>query len=119
MTGFGGFFSFAYKRGDYDTAFKEFKPLAEQGHASAQNYLGSMYNNGDGVPQDYVEAAKWYRKAAEQGYVEAQFNLGLMYGKGDGVPQDDLLAHMWIILAATQGHENAIEIRDSIAFSCP
>jgi len=24
-----------------------------------------MYENGEGVPQNYVQAAKWYRKAAE------------------------------------------------------
>ena len=28
-----------------------------------------MYDNGEGVPQDYAEAVKWYRLAAEQGYV--------------------------------------------------
>jgi uncharacterized protein len=26
-----------------------------------------MYDNGDGVIQDYAEAVKWYRLAAEQG----------------------------------------------------
>ena len=26
-----------------------------------------MYDNGEGVPQDYKEAVKWYRLAAEQG----------------------------------------------------
>jgi TPR repeat protein len=35
-----------------------------------------MYDNGQGVPQDYATAVRWYRKAAEQGYAKAQFNLG-------------------------------------------
>ena len=30
----------AYDRGDYATAAKELKPLAEQGDADAQNWLG-------------------------------------------------------------------------------
>ncbi len=30
----------AFNRGDYSTAFKEWKPLAEQGHATAQNNIG-------------------------------------------------------------------------------
>jgi len=30
----------AYERGDYDTALKEFRPLAEQGKALAQFNLG-------------------------------------------------------------------------------
>ena len=66
----------AYKRGDYETALREFKPLAEQGIAEAQFNLGVMYVTGQGVPQDNKEAAKWYRLAAEQGVAEAQFNLG-------------------------------------------
>ncbi len=44
----------AYERGDYDTALKEFRPLAEQGHASAQFNLGIMYYKGQGVLQDYA-----------------------------------------------------------------
>ncbi len=66
----------AAERGDYATALKERRPLAEQGHASAQNNLGHMYGNGEGVPQDYAEAVRWYRLAAEQGHDTAQHNLG-------------------------------------------
>ncbi len=57
----------AWDRGDYATALREFRPLAEQGDASAQHNLGLMYNNGLGVAQDYAEAVRWYRKAVEQG----------------------------------------------------
>ncbi len=57
----------AHQRGDYATVVRELRPLAEQGDASAQFFLGSMYYVGTGVPQDYAETAKWYRKAAEQG----------------------------------------------------
>ncbi|MDA0221059.1 MAG: sel1 repeat family protein, partial [Proteobacteria bacterium] len=39
----------AYERGDYATALKEWRPLAEQGEAIAQNNLGLMYDNGTGV----------------------------------------------------------------------
>ncbi len=55
----------AYRRGDYATALREWRPLAKQGNAKAQNNLGVMYYNGQGVPQDYAEAVKWWRKAAE------------------------------------------------------
>ncbi len=92
----------AYKRGDYATALREFRPLANQGNADAQYNLGVMYDNGLGVPQDHAEAAKWYRKAAEQGEANAQNLLGLMYGKGRGVPQDYVQAHMWYNLAASR-----------------
>ncbi len=59
----------AYERGDYATALRESRPLAEQGNAIAQNNLGLMYDQGRGVPQDDARAVKWYSKAAEQGYV--------------------------------------------------
>src|SRR5512137_496566 len=69
----------AYQRGDYATALRLFRPLAEQGDAAAQNYLGIMYATGRGVPRDDAEAVRWYRKAAEQGFTPAQRNLGIMY----------------------------------------
>ncbi len=93
----------AYQRGDYATALTEFRPLAQQGNAEAQNNLGFMYSNGRGVPQDYGEAARWYRRAAAQGNAGAQFNLGVMYLKGRGVPQDDAEAVRWYRRAAEQG----------------
>ena len=36
----------AYEKGDYTTALREWKHLAEQGNASAQFNLGVMYDNG-------------------------------------------------------------------------
>ncbi len=57
----------AYYKGDYATALRVLRPLAEQGEAQAQNNLGAMYAKGQGVPQDYAAAIVWYRKAAEQG----------------------------------------------------
>ena len=69
----------AYYRGDYATALQELQPLAEQGHAEAQEKLGNLYHYGEGVEKDYVEAKKWYRKAAAQGNSEAQEKLGDLY----------------------------------------
>ena len=93
----------AAQRGDFATALREWKPLAEQGHAVAQYNLGLMYDNGDGVPHDYKTAGKWYRLAAEQGYASAQKILGWMYRNGLGVPKDDKTAVKWWALAADQG----------------
>ena len=36
----------AYEQSDYQTAFKLWLPLAEQGDANAQYNLGIMYDNG-------------------------------------------------------------------------
>ena len=63
----------AAQAGDFATALKEWKPLAEDGDSAAQYNLALMYNNGDGVPQDYKEAVKWYTLAAEQGVAVARY----------------------------------------------
>ena len=97
----------AAQKGDFATALKEWKPLAEQGNASAQSNLGLMYDNGWGVIQDYKAAVKWYKLAAEQGHSIAQLNLGFMYSKGQGVIQDYKAAVKWYRLAAEQGHSSA------------
>ena len=102
----------AYLRGDYATALKELRPLAEQGDVNAQFTLGLMYTKGRGVPQDYKEAVRWYRLAAAQGDAKAQYGLGVMYVEGWGVPQNNVLAHMWYNLAAAQGDELARKLRD-------
>ena len=40
----------AYEKGDYDNALKEWRPLAEQGDATAQYMLGLTYANGKDAP---------------------------------------------------------------------
>ena len=56
----------AYQRGDYATAIREWRPLAKQGNAKAQNYLGLIYVSDLGVPQDYVQAYMWLDLAASK-----------------------------------------------------
>ncbi len=110
----------AYQRGDYATAIREWRPLAEQGDGGAQTNLGFMYSNGLGVTQDYAEAMKWYRKAAERENANAQYNLGVIYNNGQGVSQDYAQAHMWFNLAASrfppgEGRDRAAKNRDIVA----
>ena len=68
----------AYKYGHYETAFKEFKPLAEQGNAQAMFGLGLIYYNGRGVPKDYVMAYMWFNLAAAQGNETADKNKSIV-----------------------------------------
>ena len=89
----------AYARQDYLRSARILSPLARQGDARAQTYLGFMYASGRGVPQNYDEAVRWLRLAAQQDEPAAQFFLGLMYDKGQGVYQDFVLAHAWLNLA--------------------
>ena len=46
----------AYSCGDYATALREWRPLAEQGKANAQCNLGLMYDDGEGVAENDAEA---------------------------------------------------------------
>jgi hypothetical protein len=90
---------FAYDRGEYTKAARLFSPLAEQGVAAAQFYLGLMHDRGRGVRQDYQTAVVWFRKAAAQGYPGSQSNLGLIYERGRGVRKDLVRALMWYHVA--------------------
>jgi uncharacterized protein len=93
----------AYDRGDYATALRLMRPLADQGDARAQAALGFAYYDGKGVAVNYAEAAAWYRLAADQGNAIAQDELGRMYYEARGVPQDYAMAASWSRLAADQG----------------
>lgn len=85
---------------DYKAAAARNRKAAEQGDANAQNNLGEMYQNGQGVIQDYKEAVTWYRKAAGQGHASAQNNLGGMYKTGQGVPTSRVVAYALYNLSA-------------------
>lgn len=74
----------AASRGDYTTAYRLWRPLAEQGDAMTQLLLGQMYLGGNGVKQDDVEAFRWFRSAASKNFAMAQFEVGAMYHNGRG-----------------------------------
>ncbi len=102
----------AYKRGDYATAMKLVRPVAEQGNTSAQYNLGTMYYNGEGTRRDYAEALKWYRMAADRGDAESQNNLGVIYSDGKGVPANLVEATKWFKVAAARFPASEKEKRD-------
>ena len=87
-------------------ATKWYRKAAEQGHADAQERLGSMCYN------DKEEAFKWYREAAKQGHAEAQERLGLMYAvEASRYPEQASKwyrkAFKWYREAAEQGEAEA------------
>jgi hypothetical protein len=97
----------AYKQGDYETAAKEFLPLAKNGDHRAMYALGSMYSAGHGVPQDYTEAFKWFQRAAKYGRPDAEYKIGLLYLNGLGTEKDDRKAINWFGRSAEKGFANA------------
>ena len=93
----------AYLRKDYEKAHRLIFPLASKGNAVAQFFLGTMYDQGKGVPHNPMIAFKWYSLSAELGYSRAQFNLAEMYREGFITAQDFKKALKWYRLAAEQG----------------
>ena len=94
----------AYEEKDYATALKEFAPLADQGRAEAQLYLGKMYLMGQGVLKDSDQAVKWFKASALQGNADAQFFLGAYYL----LPRRDIAEGVrWLRLSAEQGNQDA------------
>lgn len=105
----------AYDQGDYATAAKEWRPIADGGEPAAQFNLGMLYYDGRGVPQDFEEAVKWLRRSADQGYAKAQHNLGALYGVGKGVRRDYVQAYKWLSLCAAADEKGCEEQRDLVA----
>ncbi len=97
----------AYKKNDFDTAIKEWRPLAEKGDAKSQYYLGSLYYYGFGVSQDYSKAIFWFKKASDQGESSAQLCMGLMCYNGQGMDLNPNQAAYWFRKAAEQGSAQA------------
>jgi len=64
---------------DLFEAKNRFERAANLGHARAQNDLGSLYFNGQGVEQDPNTALYWYRLSAEQDYAPALLNIARVY----------------------------------------
>ncbi|MCH7501081.1 MAG: sel1 repeat family protein, partial [Nitrospinae bacterium] len=101
------------------TAVQWYQKAADGGFPLAQYNVGSMYELGEGVLQNYEKAAEWYQKAADQGHGLAQNYLGALYHQGKGMPQDFVKAHMWYNLAAAKlkpgkDQDMAVKNRDKV-----
>ena len=68
----------AYKRADYATAYRLFKPLAEQGHTSAQYNIGVMFYHAQGVAKDNVEAYVWFNFAHASDHADAAKAIAIL-----------------------------------------
>ena len=113
--------------------------MAERGHRVSQFLLGTQYELGEGVSQDFAEAVHWYKQSARDelgrsyfsmtrpgesvsllqfrsetenprpGLPEAKFAVGRMYYLGRGVEKNDGKARKWFRRAAVVGNQNAEE----------
>lgn len=69
----------AFKQGDYETAFREWRPLAERGEAISQFNIAILYSQGRGVARNYIRSYVWFTLAALGGHDKAlQYRAGLI-----------------------------------------
>ncbi|MEM7171756.1 MAG: tetratricopeptide repeat protein [Pseudomonadota bacterium] len=77
----------AYRNGDFEAAYVNWIPLAQQGNRRAQFYVGGLYYDGRGVAKDEAQAVEWLNKSASAGYFRAQELLASL-----NLPQDAEIA---------------------------
>ena len=97
----------AAQAGDFIAAYELWLPMAKQGDANAQFYLGLLHSRQLIDQASQEQAVKWYLLAANNDHVNAQFNLGIKYDKGLGVEQSATEAFSWYFKAANDGHPEA------------
>lgn len=91
-----------FERGYYRLSLRAWTVLANRGDAEGQYFLGQLYAQGRGAPQDFAKAALWFGESASQGYSHSQFALGYLSETGRGVSKDQSSALKWYGLAADQ-----------------
>jgi TPR repeat protein len=98
----------AYEQGHFEVAVREFRSLAQRGHAGAEFMLGVMHFNGFGVDRDLAVAAVYFRQAANQGDPGAQLAFGSLHVRGIGVFQDLVEAHKWLAICARSNSPDVV-----------
>lgn len=99
----------AYGKSDYRTALIGFTTAAQQGNSEAQVLLARMYEDGQGVRQNYGEAFRWYTRAAEHQNASpiAEYSVGRLYAEGHGVATNTAAALKWLHFASDHGNGDA------------
>ena len=71
-----------------ENAIKLFRVACDGGNMLGCNNLGTMYQKGQGVPQEYSKAVDLYQQACDAGVMIGCYNLGTMYQLGRSIPRD-------------------------------
>lgn len=132
----------AYESGDYATALKEFRSLADKGDAGAQYNLGFAYQQGheradvyrsrveklmtpaqlekarqlvrEAIAKNRRASPKPTKSATEQITAADYYKLGREYALRLDVTKDLTRTYMWWHIAASKGNEDALRGRDII-----
>lgn len=81
---------------------------AKNGNVVSIRHIATLYDYGQGVPQNYGEAIRWYRLAANKGDDWSMGRLGALYDLGLGVSKNKTEALRWQRMAADRGNAVAM-----------
>ena len=98
-----------YRLQDIPDALSAYRKAADMGDDYASYTLGSLYDQGVGVPKDAQQAVKLYRKAADHGYPYAMNNLAWAYATSSDPAihnPDAALKYATQAVAAEKDHPN-------------
>jgi TPR repeat protein len=85
---------------DYAKARRYHLQAAMGGERRSMMDLGTIHENGLGVPEDLIEAARWFEWSAKYGFGPAQHNFAVMLETGEAGRKDEVEAFMYYTLAA-------------------
>jgi TPR repeat protein/thiol-disulfide isomerase/thioredoxin len=95
---------------DAEAATKHIRRSAEMGFGLGRNSLGTLLEEGTGVPQNVQEAYKWFLAAAESGEPAAMFTVGdFNAGVVEGFTGKKSDAEGWYRKSADKGFVQAME----------
>jgi TPR repeat protein len=103
---------------DYNKAFYWYKKAIESdfhgdgtrdeyGYGHAEYGLGTMYEQGLGVPKDLKKAFDLFHAAEAEGNIKAMVKVAWMYENGKGIEKDYEMAIYWYSSAAESGNADA------------
>ncbi len=109
----GDLVKYAFNRLDKRWTFQRRMEEAVNGVSYCQWLVGSSYEYGNYVNQDYNEAVRWYRYSAEQGDPDGQRLLAKCLLQGRGSPKKEIEALMWLTIVASNSRGAYSGIEDS------
>jgi TPR repeat protein len=94
----------------YDKTLARFILAAMENSPAAQNNIGALYENGEGVPRNFLCTLKWYLKAVEGNiFVDHSSNIGWFFENGQCVPLDKYKALEWYCRGGNKTHINRLK----------
>jgi hypothetical protein len=71
--------------------------------------VGSLYDNGEGIPADPAEASRWFTKGCDGGDGQSCYRLGLLARDGRGLEADPARALALFEAGCARKYERACD----------